>query len=349
MAFLYKRNRIWYIQWYDNKKLKKLSTHTGNQRQAYKKMDDWEKGYFHSGSAVSLSELNKEILKYITINLPSCLKLYRSALQNFIDIIGDKKILTVTVSDVEHYKSVRITQKNKNNSANIVSARTVNKEIEVIKSSFNKAVEIGLIGANNIYKAKKIKIAVTKKREKFIPNEIDIILNDLGAPGMFRAVLIAINTGMRLNEIINLQIKDVGMNSKTISIRNKSDIGFKTKTSQERTIPINEKLYNHFLKWFGINSNIINLNSEDDFIVTNYFGKRYDTNAASHRFSRILKKLNIKGNFHQLRHTFASELVEKGTDIETVRDLLGHSSIETTAIYLHSTSKQKFEAVEKLG
>jgi len=62
---------------------------------------------------------------------------------------------------------------------------------------------------------------------------------------------------------------------------------------------------------------------------------------------RIWLKRNII-RFHDLRHTFASRLVESGVDVETVRELLGHHSITVTQRYTHSTDERKRKAVELL-
>ncbi len=54
------------------------------------------------------------------------------------------------------------------------------------------------------------------------------------------------------------------------------------------------------------------------------------------------------GTLHRLRHTFASDLAGNGTDLETLRDLLGHHSVQTTEIYLHTGMERKRAAVESL-
>ena len=66
-------------------------------------------------------------------------------------------------------------------------------------------------------------------------------------------------------------------------------------------------------------------------------------------FKGALRRAGIEGlRFHDLRHTFATRLAEKGIDVETIRDLLGHSSITTTQRYMHSRDERKREAVRLL-
>ena len=67
-------------------------------------------------------------------------------------------------------------------------------------------------------------------------------------------------------------------------------------------------------------------------------------------FSKILQACNIPHKkFHSIRHTYASMLLKNSVDIETVAELMGHSTISITQIYLHSTSDQKQDAVNKLN
>lgn len=70
----------------------------------------------------------------------------------------------------------------------------------------------------------------------------------------------------------------------------------------------------------------------------------------STRWTKILKECNISHKkFHSIRHTYASMLLQKGVDIETVAELMGHSAISITQIYLHSSKKQKNASVNKLN
>ena len=70
----------------------------------------------------------------------------------------------------------------------------------------------------------------------------------------------------------------------------------------------------------------------------------------STQWTKILKECNIPHKkFHSIRHTYASMLLQKGVDIETVAELMGHSAISITQIYLHSSSKSKNKSVNKLN
>ncbi len=67
-------------------------------------------------------------------------------------------------------------------------------------------------------------------------------------------------------------------------------------------------------------------------------------------WSRVLKNCDIEHKkFHSIRHTYASMLLKNGVDIKTVAELMGHSDITITQIYLHSSSEQKYDAIDKLN
>lgn len=348
MAFLFRRKLknpltkitkiIYYIQWTEQStgKLKKISTKCGLKSEAEKVFTMWKnKSIVGCNTNIFLSELIQEVLKYIKLNLPDSYSIYRSALNNFLRVSGDKLVKLITVSDIENFKVDRISN---------VSTVTVHKEIRTIKSAFNKAQnQIGLIHDHKLSKASNIKIIKTNLRKRFTIEEMNLITKNLKHIPTKRTTLIAMNTGMRLNEIINLQHKDVDLSKRIIHIRNKVEIGFKTKTSEERDIPINDALYDYLLDWIGTDK-IIDINSPELFVI----GFRYkQKNTISRKVSNGIKKLGIVGTLHCLRHSFASELIDKGVDIETVRELLGHSKISTTAIYTHSTNEAKVIAVNK--
>ena len=113
----------------------------------------------------------------------------------------------------------------------------------------------------------------------------------------------------------------------------------KTKSGKSRAVPINDMLF----EFFHARKN------KSEYVFPNpKTGMPYVD--LKRQFRNACRRADIKGlRFHDLRHTFASRLVEKGVDIETVRDLLGHSSITITQRYTHSTDERKRVAVELLS
>ena len=148
----------------------------------------------------------------------------------------------------------------------------------------------------------------------------------------------AFYTGMRLSEIINLEWNDVDLNSRIIKVRNKA--GFTTKSKKERVIPISNVVYDI----------LINLNYYSNYIFEKNKMK-FNPTYVSRKFKLCVNSttLNQKIHFHTLRHSFASNLVQKNVNIYTVQKLLGHSNISTTQIYSHLNQDNLINAINLLN
>lgn len=140
---------------------------------------------------------------------------------------------------------------------------------------------------------------------------------------------------MRFSEIMNLGWKQVDFNAKRLRVEN-------TKSSKIRFININGPLLEELTRLRGRAS------GSPCVFPNQGTGKPY---VCLHRsFVTACKKAGVQGlRFHDLRHTFASRLDAKGVGIETIRDLLGHSSVVLTQRYTHSNNQLKQQAVDLLG
>ncbi len=149
-------------------------------------------------------------------------------------------------------------------------------------------------------------------------------------------VLLALNTGMRRNEVFTLEWSDINLTTKTIRIR--SEIA---KSKSERFIPMNENLQSVLNKWRSTQSDVTGL------VFPNAEGKPFDNIFKS--WTSLLESAEIERfRFHDLRHNFASQLVMKGVDLYTVKELLGHSTITVTERYAHLAPKKLADAVNLL-
>ena len=170
-------------------------------------------------------------------------------------------------------------------------------------------------------------------------------------------IMLALYTGMRLGEICALKWEDIDLEHKIIHVRHtisrikNQDPSVdaktvlildtpKTKTSR-RDIPISSKLF-RFLDMAHRN--------ECNYVISG------DTNFMSPRTFeyRFQKKLDCCGvpriNFHGLRHTFATRCIERGVDIKSLSEILGHANVGITLnTYVHSSMDQKRKQIEKLS
>ena len=199
-----------------------------------------------------------------------------------------------------------------------------------LKTIFNKAVEWGKIHKNPAKNIKKLK--ERNHRLRYLTKEEIKNLYNASADHLRPILIVALNTGMRKSEILNLKWEDIDFHQKIIYIMN-------TKNNEKREIPINQVVFDSLLK--------VKKHPDSPYVFCNKDGKPYgDVKTA---FWHARKRAGIKNfRFHDLRHTFASHLVMAGVDLNTVKELLGHKDIKMTLRYAHLSPDYKRRAVETL-
>lgn len=245
-----------------------------------------------------------------------------------------------------------------------------------IKAAFNKAKEWNYIHENYFTKVK------LPKRQKLSPvfincDQLSAICDQIKNGTVKDVVVFAFYTGMRLDEIVNLKWKNVDNENHSITV---GDETFVTKGRKQRFIPMgeetariienlecrirqnnggqieNKKPKTRIIKLVG-DASMVRLSSPHASLgVTNGFvfckenGEKYSGNYFSRRFKIACKAAGLDKSihFHSLRHSFASNLAQRGVSIYTIKELLGHSSITTTQIYSHLNMDSLREAVNKL-
>lgn len=243
-------------------------------------------------------------------------------LQKCIGFFGNIYLHEVAPLDIERFKSVKLDEG--------LTKTTVNHYLKILKRLFNIAIEWGYARENPVRRIKLYSEKDTQK-ERILGEEEEVRLLE-AASGHLRPILVvALNTGMRRGEILNLRWEQVDLEQRIIQVIN-------TKSGRNRVIPVNDALFD-VLKGLKRNSEYVFPNPET--------GGPYRTVRRS--FENACQRAKIKGlRFHDLRHTFASRLVERGVDIVRVKELLGHSSVKITERYTHSNQEEKKRAVELL-
>jgi site-specific recombinase XerD len=149
-------------------------------------------------------------------------------------------------------------------------------------------------------------------------------------------VLLGLHTGLRVAEICALQVTDLDMDSKMLFVR-------AGKGMKDRAIPISDTLHTALVGW--LQERRIGYVFESPLK-----GRRLSTRTLQARIPAIAEKAGITKRItpHKLRHSTASRLVERGVDIVAVRDILGHSSVAVSQVYLHCCPERLREAIGKL-
>ncbi|MDE2010364.1 MAG: site-specific integrase [Candidatus Omnitrophica bacterium] len=247
-----------------------------------------------------------------------------------------KYLSDIKVRDIENYKVERLkthigTIKTKNKTPRTIVPTTVNRELATLKTMFNKAVIWGRLRDNP---AKIVQfLREPPGRVRFLEQE-EIVKLLTNANKKLRPILVvALNTGMRRGEIFGLKWHDADFKRNTIHLYN-------TKNGEKREVDMNEQVKTALIRVFR--------NPDSPYIFCKRDGKPVHDIRKS--FWTALKKSGIKDfHFHDLRHTFASQLVMSGIDLNTVRELLGHKDIRMTLRYSHLSRGHKRHAVEVLG
>ena len=191
-----------------------------------------------------------------------------------------------------------------------VRPATVNRELSLLKHMFSKAIEWGKCKENPAKKVKKLKGEV--KRVRFLmPDEVQTLLSSC-ADYLRPIVTLAVHTGMRKGEIFGLKWEQINFEQGIITLQD-------TKNGERRDIPMDET----------VKTTLKGMEKKGNYLFCNEEG---DTFARLQRsFETALKKSGIEDfRFHDLRHTFASNLVMAGEDLNTVRELLGHKDLTMT-------------------
>ncbi|UCD27702.1 MAG: tyrosine-type recombinase/integrase [Planctomycetota bacterium] len=221
-------------------------------------------------------------------------------------------------------------------------AKTINFEIDTLRTIFNIAIKWDYLKDNPTLKVDRLKTTDSKLPRFLTVEECETLLKYM--PDVLYPIFFTfLNTGMRKAELEHLEWNDVDFDRRRIKIHRKTDWNPKTK---DREIPINQKLYDLFLDLRekndrGLQSNYVFPHSDGSMLKTKLRRK----------LIQIAQKAGIKDltTLHALRHTFASQLIMRGVDLPTVQKLMGHSDIQTTMIYAHLAPDHLEAAVDKLN
>lgn len=238
-----------------------------------------------------------------------------------------KNELQVNSRDVRLWISELIKDKHKETS--------VNRKLSSLKSFYKFLQKEGLLEVNPV---KNIKTLKKPSRTPEFVSEKEIF-NLIAYPDSFETIFeqrdylifeIFYATGMRRSELINLTETDIDFSGKTIKVLGKG--------KKERKIPVHNLLLNK------INSYIQRIKDEGIVVSGDYlfFNTKQNQIDPKTVYNIINKQLSMcisadKKSPHVLRHTFATHLLNKGASLNTIKELLGHSSLAATQVYTHNS------------
>lgn len=216
-----------------------------------------------------------------------------------------------------------------------ISNRSINRKISSLKAYFRFLQKIGHIEQHPLAKHKALK--TSKKIEiPFSESEMEAVLSNVVYPDDFEGkrnhlmIQLLYATGMRRAELIHLKKSDVDFESNCIKVLGKRN--------KERLIPMLSGLKPLFIAYFKEREHLEHAHKTNYVFVSKQGNKVYETlvyRIVGKYFTQVSSK--VKQSPHILRHTFATHLLNKGADLNSVKELLGHSSLASTQVYTHNS------------
>lgn len=333
--FLSKRsNGIWYIHFKDEAgKSRSVSTREKRKSDAVQflrmfKQSEHEKR--RRVQHITLSDFKKEYLEYSkSIHTPNSRASAKSCLNEFQNIIGDKLLSQITIKDVEHFIAIKRKK----------SAHTARKHFVTVSAAIKKAVDWNYIAVNPFNKVTKPKLPEVPPLF-FTKSDFQKLLSVIDNENFKQFVTVAVLSGLRLSELINLKWDAIDLIGKIIHVKNTEE--FTTKSKKIRQVPMNESLYRIFAgrKETAVTELVFHRNMRT--LCRHYVSKKFKGYVKA-------SGVNPKLHFHSLRHTTASWMVQSGVSLYVVQQILGHSSIKVTEKYSHLEPTQLNDAMSKIS
>ena len=333
---LYKRDLVWWMSFTHNGKQIRRSTETEDKKLAQRIFDKLkgeiaEGKWFEKlpGEDYTFRDLMKKYMEeYSAVNkAASSHKRDKSLVAQLVSVFGDHYLTEITPAMISDFKVKR--------REDGVSPRTINYELTTMSHAFNIAIcDWGLINENPVKMVRKEKVSnnierwLTLEEEKKLLNASPKWLQDI--------IIFAINTGMRQSEILDLKWSQVDMDRRTLTI-------LEQKNGEVDTLPLNEMVM-RLLKLKQDASIKV-----DVYVFPNTLSQRKENRVLLTAFYKAMDRAGIANfRFHDLRHTFATRLVQNGVDLYSVQKLGRWKNVTMVQRYAHHYPESLRSAIEMI-
>lgn len=259
------------------------------------------------------------------------IKAYESDIENFADFCkqdyGERNLEKVSYPFIRNW-IVALSDQG-------VSNRTINRKISSLQAYYRFLLKVGDITISPLVKHRALK--TSKKIEvPFSETEMEAILSEIPFANDFEGerdkliIELLYTTGMRRAELVNLKISDVDLSGQVLKVLGKRN--------KERILPLLPSAMEQINKYLIKRSELKNVLDSSYLLLTKDGLKIYETlvyRTINKYFSLVSPK--VKKSPHILRHTFATHLLNQGADLNSVKELLGHSSLASTQVYTHNS------------
>lgn len=244
---------------------------------------------------------------------------------HLVPYFGKWDLREITPLHIESYRAERLSTG--------IKKSTTNREMALLKKMFNLGIDWGYCTVNPVLKVKLFSERDNlKERVLTEPEEVVLLANCVDH--LKPIIILALNTGMRRNEILSLRWDQVDFESRTMRV-------IRTKSGKDRLVPLNSSALAVLEER--------RQKAKGEIVFPSPKGGA-TIKAVRNGFEGACRRAGILGlRFHDLRHTFATRLIQRGADIITVQNLLGHHSVTITQRYTHSGLDRKQDAVRLLS
>lgn len=257
---------------------------------------------------------------------------YRKDLYDFMDYANEVNITNlknINYSDIRIYLNVLYEKKYVN--------KTISRHISSLRSFFK------YLKKKNIIKNNPMILVSNPKAEKKLPKfvsykELDEILNAFETNNLLgsrNALILELlySTGIRVSELVNIEINHINNSKKEILILGKGN--------KERIVLYGEKCRNLLDNYLNNYYQILNIKNID-YLLLGVRGGKINDREVRKIIDEAVEKVGLKMHIspHVLRHTFATHMLNEGADLKSVQQLLGHESLSTTTIYTHISNER---------
>jgi integrase len=322
---LYKRGSVYWMSFSANRKQYQRSTGTTDRKTAEKiyakvltQIVEGKWFEFDEAKQRTFEDLMSRFMKeYAPTKELTTQRRYRAALGHLQKRFKGLTLAEITPKIISEYMHERRQAG--------AAASTINKEYNMLSKAFNLAwKQWEWCNSNPCSRVPREKNNTYITRWLTTEEEQRLIA---AAQGYFNGqmpeiITVALHTGMRLGEILNIRWQDIDLFRKTITV-------LKTKNKDPKTIPMTDTL-------FALLQDKAKVVSMSGYLFVTQNGTKIRSRNLQREWYKVIDKAKIENfRFHDLRHTFATRLVQSGVDLYTVAKLLGHRDISTTQRYAH--------------
>jgi len=272
---------------------------------------------------------------------PHTVSAYQSDLDQFFKFLNEPEPTVTNPAEItyQHIRSWMVHLMGE------MTARSVNRKIATLRKYFKFLLREGLITDNPTSKiqspknVKHLPVVVEDEKLNAMLNSEEVFGDDFEGTRDKLVLEILFGTGIRLAELVGLKEQDINIYDGTMKVLGKRN--------KERIVPINHELKILLEKYIGLKKKSDFHNNSLTLIVTNKGSDAYPKfiYLIVHKYLSYISTQNKKSP-HVLRHTFATSLLNRGADLNAIKELLGHANLSATQVYTHN-SVERLKSIYK--